>query len=133
MKVATAIKKMRFTEVKPAQEADSIATPYVQISGQNLFLRYACSTLGSSSARSSGIFEIQFEHYYAYRIGDPNDEGFYSDGVSTRNDSIYNCENFPDLDFGCFYETKGTSPDEIISLMNFRRNEQFDLKRYPDL
>lgn len=51
------------------------------------------------------------------RIGDPNDDGFYSDGIEKFNASIYNVVNFPDLEFyHGFFEVFGTSVDALDRL-----------------
>lgn len=53
--------------------------------------------------------KIIFKECVIYRVGGPNDEGFYGYGSDPRieNDSLYSKKSFPDLEFGYFYKVSG--------------------------
>lgn len=55
--------------------------------------------------------KLFFEDCLIYRVGDPNDEGFYLFGADSRyvNNSIYCKRNFPDLEFDAFYVVEGVN------------------------
>ena len=83
------------------EDEANISTPYAIFSEADALLRYWANTPKSQA------YEIRFFNCPTFRIGDPNDEGFYSDGISSVNSSVYNCINFPDLEFGGFFEIHG--------------------------
>lgn len=99
----------------------ALATPHAFFRGQNAVLQFCAATPDANSAN-----QIEFSGCERYRIGDPNDEGFYSDGVERYNSSVYTKVNFPKLDFyHGFFEVYGTSIDEFDSQnQGFIRNPE---------
>ncbi len=94
------------------------ATPYAVRAGSDVLLRYPTHDDFDMAN------EVRFTNAICHRIGDPNDEGFYSDGTGRWiNSTIYNVCNFPDLDFGNFYEVTGRD------LMDLSQSRGFVPKR----
>ncbi|MCV0428042.1 MAG: hypothetical protein K5905_21510 [Roseibium sp.] len=90
----------------------ALATPHAFFRGEDAVLQFCAATPGANTAN-----QIEFSDCKRMRIGDPNDEGFYSDGIERYNSSIYNAVNFPNLEFyQGFFEVFGTSIDELESL-----------------
>ena len=86
----------------PFEAEPNIAIPRVEVSDNNLTLNFAVKN-------SNSVAKIVFIEPLMYRIGSPNDEGFYGFGYDPRikNDSIYSRKNFPTLDFGDFHQVTG--------------------------
>lgn len=72
------------------------ASPEVELVGSDIILRY------------DNAEQITFIGTACFRVGDPNDEGFYG-GSDPRiiNDSLYSYKAFPKVEFGYFYEVLG--------------------------
>lgn len=105
-------KDLKFARLELKIKDHGTARPYASFQGEDAVVRYEASdTYGNNAG------EIQFRQCLAYRIGDPNDEGFYSDGIEKFNESIYNCINFPDLKFyDGMFEVSGTSLSQMKEL-----------------
>jgi hypothetical protein len=74
----------------------STANPEVKIDGRKILLEY------------DDLDRLCFVDAVSYRVGCPNDEGFYGGGnPGTINNSIYSSRDFPELKFGYFYEVEG--------------------------
>lgn len=86
----------------PFEAEPNVAEPHVKILDGDLILSFAVKGPETTA-------EIIFTDPLMYRIGDPNDEGFYGFGSDPRfkNNSIYSRQNFPSLNFGDFYEVRG--------------------------
>ena len=56
--------------------------------------------------------EINFIKCHAFRVGAPNDEGFY-----LNSNSLWNKNNFPNLQWDCFYEVIG-APENYFDSFN---------------
>jgi hypothetical protein len=96
--------QMVFVRQANAIEADpNTAEPVVKIVGNDILLTYDLKNWSDDEAAI-----IRFHDVLIYRIGDPNDEGFYGDGEPRiRNDSMYSLRRFPHLEFWNFYEVVG--------------------------
>ncbi len=86
----------------PFEAEPNVAEPHVEISDGNVILSFAAKN-------SANDVELIFIETLMYRIGSPNDEGFYAFGSDPRikNDTIYSRQNFPTLEFGNFYQVSG--------------------------
>ena len=86
----------------PFEAEPNTARPQVEISEGNLILSFPIK--GSNT-----VAQIIFTEPLMYRVGDPNDEGFYGFGSDPqiKNNSIFSRKNFPDLDFWDFYRVDG--------------------------
>ncbi len=86
----------------PFEAEPNVAVPQVEVLNDNLVLSF--TTKDSDTAG-----RITFIKPLIYRVGAPNDEGFYGFGFDPRikNDSIYSRKNFPNLDFGDFHQITG--------------------------
>lgn len=104
-----------------------VARPHVEKVGNDLLLTFTVQDSGVSGA-------ILFMEPLMFRVGDPNDEGFYRSGFEPGiiNESIYSKKRFPDLKFWDFYEVfgvdwksdlLGTSTDVLTQ--NFKEKEGF--------
>ena len=89
--------------ILPFEASPNTATPSVEVSGKDLTLSY------TTNSDEIEIGKLLFSDCLLYRVGSPNDEGFYGFGSNPkiRNDSIYYKKNFPDLDFYEFYVVTG--------------------------
>lgn len=86
----------------PFEAEPNTAEPHVEVSYSSLVLRFAAKD-------SDAEARVTFIEPLMYRIGSPNDEGFYGFGSDSRikNDSIYSRKSFPNLDFGDFHQVSG--------------------------
>ncbi len=93
----------------PFEAEPNIAEPHVEISDDNVTLSFA-------TKNSANDAELIFIETLMYRIGSPNDEGFYGFGSDPRikNDTIYSRQNFPTLEFGNFYQVNGVDWKENL-------------------
>lgn len=80
----------------------STAVPLVETRGTDVLLSFLIHGMDDMA-------KIEFVDCLMYRVGAPNDEGFYLFGVESRinNDSIYSKNAFPNLDFDTFYKVIG--------------------------
>ena len=93
--------KITFEKQPLAFEAEpNTAEPKVQVEGKDLKLTFP-------TWDKEGI--VLFKDCLMYRVGSPNDEGFYGFGFDPKikNDSMYSKKEFPNLEFGDFYRVIG--------------------------
>ncbi len=86
----------------PFEAEPNTAEPHIEISEGNLVLSFA--------AKESDIdARIIFLEPLMYRVGSPNDEGFYGfdSDLRIKNNSIYSHKNFPTLNFCDFHQVTG--------------------------
>lgn len=78
------------------------AKPNIEFSDNNLVLIF-------DTKDSDTYARVNFIEPIMYRIGSPNDEGFYGFDYdpTIKNDSIYSQKNFPNLIFGGFHQVSG--------------------------
>ncbi len=76
--------------------------------------------------------EIRFIDVASYRVGDPNDEGFFGGGSpGIFNDSMFCWRDFPKLAFHSFYEVSGF--DWSKGLIGTQVNELIDRSLWASL
>jgi hypothetical protein len=98
---AQTINFIRQTDVVEA--APNTAVPVVKVVGKDVLLSYDLKNWVKAETAV-----IQFHDVLVYRVGDPNDEGFYGGGKPhIRNDSMYSRSRFPALEYWEFYEVTG--------------------------
>ena len=106
------IQNITFEKIElPFSPEPNTASPTVEIiNGKNILLSFMIEGGNDSFGK------ILFKDCVMYRVGDPNDEGFYSFETNPRirNNSIYSKKNFPDLKFDCFYEVIGYQISENL-------------------
>jgi hypothetical protein len=74
------------------------ACPVATVDGRDVVLSY----------ESDVPAEIRFIDVASYRVGSPNDEGFFGGGTpGIFNDSMYCWRDFPKIAFSDFYEVSG--------------------------
>jgi hypothetical protein len=80
----------------------NVAEPAVEVLNGNVILDFPIQEQGK-------LGKILFEECVIYRVGSPNDEGFYSYGFDPkmRNDSSFSKKEFPELEFHSFYKIIG--------------------------
>jgi hypothetical protein len=86
----------------PLKPEPNTATPKVDVFSDTLLLSFSTNVYNTEG-------KIIFNEPLMYRIGDPNDEGFFDSksNPKIKNDSIYSFTRFPDLEFNAFYIVKG--------------------------
>src|SRR6185436_16419692 len=97
--------KIKFKEIKLSFEAEpNIAFPNTRVLEKDVEVNYPLK-----DENKKGV--ILFKDVLMYRVGSPNDEGFYGFGFqpNIKNDSIYSKKNFPTLEFGNFYQVEGVN------------------------
>jgi hypothetical protein len=94
--------RVRFQKQNIPLEADyNVARPAVEVKHLDVVLSY-------DSTEEPIMGKIMFVDVVAFRVGAPNDHGFYEAGrPGIVNDSIYSWERFPEIEFGNFYEVFG--------------------------
>ncbi len=95
--------QIKFQKQNISFEAEpNVAKPHVEILDGNLVLSFVTKKIDIEA-------RIIFTEPLMYRIGSPNDEGFYGYDSDPRikNNSIYSRKNFPTLDFGDFHQVTG--------------------------
>lgn len=102
------IEKIQFHKVDIGVKPDpSLANPKVEVVKHedvvNLHFEIENKNLLTKLAK------IEFRNCLMYRVGSPNDEGFYSFFYKPEiiNESIYSKKNFPELEFDEFYLVEG--------------------------
>jgi len=111
---------------KNYQSDPNIANPKIVILENNLALSFELNFY-IFNFREGEIGKIIFHNCYSYRLGKPNDEGFY-----LNDHELWNKKNFSDLEWNCFYEVKNVPESHFldfqkISSMDISGN---DLKHY---
>ncbi|MCE9517397.1 hypothetical protein K8Q96_00125 [Candidatus Nomurabacteria bacterium] len=93
----------------PFKPDPNTAMPVIEVLNSNLLLSFESHELNDYDFKNFKIAKIEFVDCLIYRIGSPNDEGFYLFGADPKinNDSIYSKKAFPDLDFDAFYKVTG--------------------------
>ena len=99
------------------QSDPNIASPKVKIDRKELTLSFELNYF-IFPFKEGQFGKIVFNSCYSYRLGKPNDEGFYLD----END-LWNKENFPDLEWNCFYEAQGVPTSYIGTFEMIDRGE----------
>lgn len=105
------LSNIHFEKIKLLYEPDpNVAEPSAKVLGHNVLLKYYTDDKIGFTA------EILFQECLMFRIGSPNDEGFYISKSPTgvgggdhgmMNGSIYCKGNFPDLEYHSFYKVSG--------------------------
>lgn len=95
----------------PFEAEPNVAVPHVEMTDEGLILDFAIRGFAANDYGSDSHAKILFTEVIMYRVGDPNDEGFYLFGgyPGRVNDSIYSRKVFPNLDFGCFYKVENVN------------------------
>jgi hypothetical protein len=90
---------LTFIPQHPAHLANSnTSSPYAVVVGRDVLLSY------DSDVKAA----IRFHEVATFRVGDPNDEGFFGGGTpGIFNDSIYCWKDFPKIQFFDFYQVSG--------------------------
>jgi hypothetical protein len=93
---------LKFTIQHPPHAACyNTGQPVADKEGPDIILSY-------NSANNDVVAKLKFLDVVTYRIGSPNDHGFYGEGEpGILNDSMYGVRSFPGLKFGEFYEVQG--------------------------
>jgi hypothetical protein len=106
----------------------NVAVPQVDLEGSDVILTY-------EGEESEG--RIRFVAVACYRLGSPNDEGFFCAGdPRIFNDSMYNYTDFPKLEFGDFYEvlgfdwSNGLIGADVVELVEKNSWKSADLKHF---
>lgn len=100
--------EIKLTKLNKNYQSDpNVAKPEVKINQKELTLLFELN-YQIYDFKEDQIGEIIFHNCYSYRIGDPNDEGFY-----LKDNEIWNNKNFPNLEWDCFYKVHGT-PDSYL-------------------
>lgn len=112
----------------PFEAEPNIAEPHVEILDNNLVLSFVAKD-SDTDARVIFITPLM------YRIGSPNDEGFYGSDPRIKNDSIYSQKGFPDLDFGDFHQVSGVDwknnlLGEGTNILDEKYKEKEDFSHY---
>ena len=102
-------KDLTFERIRLEHEAEpNMAVPEVNVLESDIVLSFDVEGQNNYS-------EIEFKDCLMYRVGSPNDEGFYSSDQHPKiNNSVYSHQNFPNLQFGYFYKVTG---------LNWRQNK----------
>jgi hypothetical protein len=84
------------------QPEPNTAKPIVEVNGRDVVLTFELKT----EDVKNNFGKILFKDVYVYRVGGPNDEGFYLYGTNPKikNETIYSKKNFPELEFDSFYK-----------------------------
>lgn len=113
------------------------AEPKVCVEGDDVLVSYSYE--GSESpGLILGKHTVRFEKCLLYRIGSPNDHGFYGGGTpGIINNTIYTKTNFPNLDFYTFNKVKGVDwvhdligEDTVILNANYSKVNANDYIHY---
>lgn len=102
------LSNVKFEKIDLSFEPEpNVAMPKVEVVENGIVLSFATASFDG---------KLFFEDCLMYRVGDPNDEGFYLFGVDPRyvNNSIYCAKNFPDLEFDGFYAVAGVNWKENL-------------------
>lgn len=126
--------EVRFKKIDlPFEPEPNVARPYIKKNNNDIELKFAIKNLDWSEEFRSMIFK----NCIKYRIGSPNEDGFYSYGIeeNVKNDSIYYKKNFPNLEFNTFYEVQGipwkeTLPGKETVIVQNIDAEQLNFKHY---
>lgn len=106
------LEKIKLIKLNKDYQSDpNIAKPEVQIDKKKLTLMFNLN-YQIYNFKENQVGKIIFNNCHSYRIGNPNDEGFYM-----GDNKIWNNKNFPNLEWNCFYEVCDT-PDSY--LQNFK-------------
>lgn len=87
---------------KNYQSDPNTAYPGIKIDRKSLILSFELNYF-AFDFKEDQMGEIIFNNCYSYRLGGPNDEGFY-----LNQNKFWNKNNFSDLQWDCFYEVKNT-------------------------
>jgi hypothetical protein len=100
----------------------STACPEAVVDGHDVVLSYDSDVPAA----------MRFIDVASYRVGDPNDEGFFGGGrPGIFNDSMFCLRDFPKLAFGDFYEVSGF--DYSNGLIGSDVKELIDKSRWASL
>jgi hypothetical protein len=101
------------------------ASPEVELVGNDVLLSY------------DNAERIVFVGTVCFRVGDPNDEGFFGGSDPPKiNDSMYSYNLFPKLRFGYFYEvlgfdwTNGLIGEGVEELVDRSKWKNLELKHF---
>lgn len=104
--------EIKLTKLNKHYESDpNVSSPKIRVDQKNLILSFELNYF-KFPFKEDQIGEIIFNNCYSYQSGKPNDEGFY-----LKDNPLWNKENFPDIEWNCFYEVHGV-PDSYVQ--NFK-------------
>ena len=95
-----------FQKINNGYESDpNDSDPIVSVHNNDLTLLFNLNCISYTQFTRGQKGKIVFNDCLMFRVGDPNDEGFYIDpkNPSKRNDSTWNYTDFPDLKMYNFY------------------------------
>ena len=94
--------QITLTKLNKNYESDpNIASPKVEINQEDLVLSFELNYF-KFPFKEDQVGKITFRNCYSYRVGDPNDEGFY-----LGDNEAWNSKNFPSIEWNCFYQASG--------------------------
>ena len=119
------MQKINFKKLNNNYQPDpNIASPDVELAGDKLLLSFPLNYHLYDRYKEDQYGTIIFNDCFMYRVGDPNDEGFFIDPKNPgrmRNNSRWNITDFPQLEFHNFYLVENSDwqtnfgPDPIIT------------------
>lgn len=102
---------------KNYQSDPNIAEPKVEIQSDKLALSFELNSF-IFSFKEGQLGKIVFNNCYSYRVGNPNDEGYY------LNDNVlWNKNNFPDVEWDCFYQVYDVPVSYFKDFKNLNENQ----------
>jgi hypothetical protein len=78
----------------------NLAEPSISFDGSDLILTFPLNWQIFKNFHQGDTGKLTFKNWYKYRMGDPNDEGFYG----RDNETKWSRAAFPELEFNEFYE-----------------------------